>query len=229
MSRQMTERDHITSTARNLLALLPRHVTLIAAAKSRSIDEVLAAIEGGIQVVGHNYVQEARQMVDVVGRRARWHLIGALQRNKAKQAVELFDMIETIDSWALAEAIDSRCAAFHRTMPVLIEINSGREANKSGVLPEQAEPLVRRIGSLSNLRVQGLMTMGPFSANGEDYRPYFRATKALFDELARAQIPGVEMRCLSMGMSDSYMVAVEEGANIVRIGAALFGPRPHSP
>jgi PLP dependent protein len=224
----MADRDRIISAASSLLASLPRHVTLVAAAKSRTVEEVLAAVEAGIQVVGHNYVQEARSMVDVIGRRARWHVIGSLQKNKVKQAVDLFDMIETVDSWGLAEVIDSRCAALHRMMPVLIEINSGREANKSGVLPEQAEDLVRRVSRLGHLRIQGLMTMGPWSATGEDYRPFFRTTKELFDSLAKTQIPNVEMRYLSMGMSDSYLVAIDEGANIVRIGTALFGPRPNS-
>jgi pyridoxal phosphate enzyme (YggS family) len=222
----MTGRDQIISATTELLASLPSHVTLVAAAKHHTPEEVLAAVEAGIQVIGENYVQEARQMVDILGRRVRWHLIGKLQKNKVKHAVELFDLIETVDSWGLAEVIDTRCAAVHRKMPVLIEINSGHEENKAGIVPEQAEDVLRRVGRLKNMRVQGLMTMGPLSENAEDYRPYFRSTKGLFDHLDSIRIPGVEMRYLSMGMSGSYQVAIEEGANIIRIGTAIFGPRP---
>jgi hypothetical protein len=153
-------------------------------------------------------------------------MLGHLQKNKAKQAVAIFDMIQTVDSLDLGKVIDSRCAAMHRTMPVLIEINSGRETNKTGVLPEDAEALVRALGRLEHIRIQGLMTMGPLSEEPEDCRPYFSATKALFDRLAQVHIPHVEMRYLSMGMSGSYRIAIEEGANLVRLGTALFGPRP---
>ena len=222
----MADRDQIIKSTRNLLASLPAHVILVAAAKFHSPEDVLAAVEAGVQVVGENYVQEARKMVDVIGRRVRWHMIGKLQKNKVKHAIDLFDLIETVDSWGLAEVIDKRCAAVHHTMPVLVEINSGLEENKSGILPEQAEDMVRRMGRLKHIRVQGLMTMGPLSENAEDYRSYFQMTKELFDHLTSARIPGVEMRYLSMGMSDSYQVAIEEGANIVRVGTAIFGPRP---
>ena len=222
----MADRDQIIESTRNLLASLPAHVILVAAAKFHSPEDVLAAVEAGVQVVGENYVQEARKMVDVIGRRVRWHMIGKLQKNKVKHAIDLFDLVETVDSWRLAEVIDKRCAAVHHTMPVLAEINSGLEENKSGILPEQAEDIVRRMGRLKHIRVQGLMTMGPLSENAEDYRPYFQMTKELFDHLASARIPGVEMRYLSMGMSDSYQVAIEEGANIIRVGSAIFGPRP---
>lgn len=222
----MVDAERIKKATAELLSSIPGHVTVVAAAKMHPPGAILAAVEAGIKVVGENYVQEARQKVDVIGRRVRWHLIGSLQKNKVKHAVELFDLIETVDSWGLAEAIDQRCAAMHRVMPVLVEINSGREPNKSGVLPEEAEDLLRRIARLKHIQVQGLMTMGPLLDDAEEYRPYFRLTKTLFDDLAAARIPGVKMEYLSMGMSDSYRVAIEEGANIVRIGTAIFGPRP---
>jgi len=223
----MADREQIIKATTDLLHSIPPHVTVVAAAKYHTPEEVLAAVEAGITVVGENYVQEARRMVDILGRRVRWHLIGSLQKNKAKYAVDLFDLIETVDSWALADTLDKRCAAVHRTMPVLIEVNSGLESEKSGVHPEQAEVLIRRVGQLRHLRVQGLMTMGPLLATPEDYRPFFRDTRHLFDHIAAARIPGIEMRYLSMGMSDSYQVAIEEGANIVRIGTAIFGPRAY--
>ena len=200
---------------------------MVAAAKGRTIAEAEAAIRAGVTVIGHNYVQEAERMIEVLGDRAKWHLIGHLQKNKAKKAVGLFDLIETVDSWALAEQIERRCAATGKAMPVLVEVNSGREAAKAGVLPEEVEGLVRRLADLRHLHVQGLMTMGPRFGDPEEARPYFRETKAIFDRIAAAEIPNVEMRTLSMGMSNSYEVAVEEGANVVRIGTKLFGPRAH--
>jgi pyridoxal phosphate enzyme (YggS family) len=134
-------------------------------------------------------------------------------------------MIETLDSWPLAELIDRRCAAIGKTMPVLVEVNIGREASKTGVLPEGVDDLVRRVSDLQHIRVQGLMTMGPRFGDPENARPYFQATKEAFDRLAKANLPNVEMRTLSMGMSNSYQVALEEGANMVRLGTVLFGER----
>jgi pyridoxal phosphate enzyme (YggS family) len=156
----------------------------------------------------------------------QWHLIGHLQSNKAKKAVQIFDLIETIDSVKIANIVNRFCAETNKLMPVLIEINSGRESNKTGVLPEKAEELIRQINTLPNLRIQGLMTMGPRFGDPEDSRPYFRKTKALFERLRQADIPNVEMKYLSMGMSNSYEIAIREGANIVRIGTKLFGERP---
>ena len=196
----------------------------MAAAKTRSPEEVQAAVDGGVRILGYNYVQEAEGMQQVIGSRVQWHLIGHLQRNKAKKAVELFDMIETVDSFKLASAVNRHCAELDKVMPVLIEVNSGREANKAGVFPEHVEELVGKLAELKNIRVQGLMTMGPFG-DPEDSRPFFKETRRLFESLAARNIPDVEMRYLSMGMSGSYEIALDEGANIVRIGTKLFGPR----
>lgn len=204
---------------------LPAGVLLVAAAKTRTPAEVAAAIDRGIKIIGYNYVQEAEQMYQIIGNTVQWHMIGHLQRNKVKKAVKLFDLIETIDSWRLAESVDQHCADEGKIMPVLVEINSGKESNKTGVLPENVYEFVRKISELSNLRVQGMMTMGPRFGNPEDSRPYFKATKSAFDRLSQAGIPNVEMRYLSMGMSNSYQIAIEEGANIVRIGTILFGGR----
>ena len=162
-------------------------------------------------------------MFKQIGHSAQWHMIGHLQRNKVKKAIHIFDMIETIDSKRLAELVNTHCAAEDKSMPVLIEINSGRESNKTGVLPENVGELIREISHLSHLRIQGLMTMGPRFGNPEDARPYFKATKAAFDHLSKSGISNVEMCYLSMGMSNSYQIAIEEGANIVRIGTKLFG------
>ena len=204
---------------------LPTEVLLVAAAKTRTPEEVQAAIDVGISIVGYNYLQEAERIYQVIGNQVQWHMIGHLQRNKVKKAIKIFNMIETIDSWQLAETVDLHCATTGKIMPVLIEINSGKESNKTGVHPEDVDELVWEISELPNLRVQGLMTMGPRFGNPEDARPYFKVTKAAFDRLNQANMANVEMRYLSMGMSNSYMIAIEEGANIVRIGTKLFGDR----
>jgi pyridoxal phosphate enzyme (YggS family) len=215
----------IAENVRAILAELPAGVDLVAAAKTRSAAEILEAIEAGVRIIGENYVQEASDAAQVVGARARWHFIGHLQTNKAKKAVEVFDLIETVDSASLAREIDKRCLAAAKVMPVLVEVNSGREPQKFGVLPEGVETLIREISVLGNIRVTGLMTMGPFEGNPEDARPYFRETKRVWDALRELALPGVEMSCLSMGMTNSWRIAVEEGATMVRIGTAIFGPR----
>ena len=208
-----------------LLDELPAGVELVAAAKKRTPDEVLQAVEAGVKVIGENYVQEAEKACAAIGNRAVWHMIGRLQKNKAKKAVALFDMIETVDSVDLAREIDKRCAQMGRVMPVLVEVNSGREEQKAGVLPENAEGLIREISSLPNIKVMGLMTMGPRFGNPEDSRPYFVITRRLFDLIKALKIPSVEMKYFSMGMTNSYRIALEEGATLVRVGTKIFGER----
>jgi pyridoxal phosphate enzyme (YggS family) len=160
----------------------------------------------------------------------RWHLIGHLQRNKAKAAVELFDLIETLDSWRLATALDGRAGAAAMTVPVLVEVNCAREQGKSGVMPEEAVDLAARIAGLEHLRLRGLMTIGPAPGDLAAQRACFRSTHALLTELRhRLGARASECRELSMGMSHSYRMAIEEGATMVRIGTALFGPRPDGP
>jgi pyridoxal phosphate enzyme (YggS family) len=217
------QEERIAEAVRRILATLPAGVTLVAAAKGRTVEQVRAAIGAGVTHVGHNYLRDAEAMIPLVPERVSWHMIGHLQTNKVKKAVELFDMIETVDSWRLGQEINKRCAAAGKVMPVLIEVNSGREANKTGVLPEEADALVGQLAQLPHIRVQGLMTMGPRFGDPQDARPYFQATRAAFERLAGAPVPNVEMRYLSMGMSNSYRVAIEEGANVVRIGTLLFG------
>ena len=215
----------IAQRVKRVLASIPRHVLLVAAAKTRSPEEVRAAIDAGVAAVGYNYVQEAERVIPAIERAAGWHLIGHLQRNKARRAAAVFDMIETIDSLRVVSAVDRHCADIGKDMPVLIEINSGRESNKTGVVPDEAEGLIEQVAALQHIRVQGLMTMGPRFGNPDDARPYFRLTKGLFDRLAASNLPNVEMRYLSMGMSNTYRVTVQEGANMVRIGTLLFSDR----
>ena len=220
----MTIRQNVTQ----VLSELPPGVELVAAAKTREPWEIWEAIEAGVRIVGENYVQEAERAYQVIGDRTRWHFIGHLQKNKVKKAVRLFDMIETVDSLAIATEINKRCAQIGKTMPVLVEINSGREVQKSGVLPEKAIELVREISNLPNLKITGLMTMGPFLGNPEGLRSYFKETKKLFSEIRELNLPNVIMKYLSMGMTDSYRVAIEEGANMVRIGTKIFGERDYA-
>jgi pyridoxal phosphate enzyme (YggS family) len=209
-----------------LLAALPDGVEVVAAAKTRTPAEVLEAVEAGIKIIGENYVKEAKEAYELVGRRAEWHFIGTLRRhNVRKTMLEIFDMIESVDSLEIAREIDRKCAQIGKIMPILIEVNSGREPQKSGVLPEDVERLVREISGLKNIKVMGLMTMGPRFGNPEDSRPYFAETRRIFEKIKALNLPNVEMKYLSMGMTNSYQVALEEGANIIRIGTKIFGER----
>jgi len=215
----------IKDNVKKILSELPEGVELVGAAKTRSPEEILEAIEAGLEIFGQNYVQEAERAFQVIGGKAKWHMIGHLQSNKAKKAAKIFDMIETVDSLKLAKAIDKACQDIDKVMPVLIEINSGEEPQKAGVMPEEVIPLVKDMSELKHIKIMGLMTMGPFSGDPEDARPYFQKTKSIFEEIKKMDHPGVEMRYLSMGMSNSYKVALEEGANLVRIGTKIFGER----
>jgi pyridoxal phosphate enzyme (YggS family) len=223
---QRVSRGLIEKNVAELLAELPAGVDVVAAAKTRTPEQVLEAIQAGIRIIGENYVKEAKEAYELVGNRAKWHFIGTLRKHDVrKTALEIFDMIETIDSLEIAREIDRKCAQIGRILPVLIEVNSGREPQKSGVLPEDVERLVTEISSLKNIKVMGLMTMGPLSQDPEAFRPYFAETKGIFERLKALSLPNVEMKYLSMGMTDSYRVALEEGANIIRIGTRIFGAR----
>jgi PLP dependent protein len=215
----------IRENVKKILDGLPEGVELIGVAKTRSLEEIQEAVDAGIRNIGENYVQEAERAYQKIGSAVKWHMIGHLQSNKAKKAVRIFDMIETVDSVKLAGAIDRACGGIGKVMPVLIEINSGEESQKAGVMPEDAASLIREMAVFRNIRIMGLMTMGPFSGEPEDARPYFRRTREVFDEVRNTNLSGVEMKHLSMGMSNSYKVAIEEGANMVRIGTKIFGER----
>lgn len=206
-----------------LLAEIPNEVEVVAAVKGRTPEEILEAIEAGIKIVGENYVSETKKAYGVIGRRAKWHFIGTLQKHNIRKSVlEIFDMIESVDSLEIAKEIDRKCARIGKIMPILIEVNSGREPQKSGVFPEQVEELVEELSSLKHIRIMGLMTLGPRFGNPEDSRPYFVETRKLFERLKQLKLPNGEMKYLSMGMSNSYKIALQEGANIIRIGTKIF-------
>jgi len=215
----------IKENVHRILNELPDGVELVAAAKARTPEEILKAVEAGVKIIGENYIQEAERAYAIVGNKVGWHFIGHLQKNKVKKAVIIFDMIETVDSVEIASAIDKSCSQTGKVMPVLVEINSGYEEQKSGVLPGSAEQLVREISVFQNIKVMGLMTMGPRFGNPEDSRPYFVEMKKIYEQIKKLSLHNVDMRYLSMGMTNSYQIALEEGANIVRIGTKIFGER----
>ena len=215
----------IKENTSKILNELPRGVKLVVAAKGRTLQEAIEAIEAGAEIIGGNYVQETKRLYQVIGKKAEWHFIGHLQKNKVKSVAAIFDMIESIDSIEIAEEVDRSCGQIGKVMPVLIEINSGEEEQKFGVYPEDAEKLIREIAGLRNVKIMGLMTMGPRFGNAEDSRPYFVKTRRLFERTKELNLPNVEMKYLSMGMTNSYRIAIEESANIVRIGTKIFGQR----
>lgn len=218
-------REKIFESVRKIKSQLPPDVLLIAAAKTRTLDEVQVIIEAGVTHIGYNYVQEALPIIQEIGDQVTWHMIGHLQTNKAKYVAAFFDMCQTVDSWHLAKYLNRRCNMVNRVLPVLIEINSGKESNKTGVLPKDVDALVEKMSSLQNLHVEGIMTMGPRFGDPENSRPYFQLTRAAFERIAAKHIPNIEMKYLSMGMSNSYTIAIEEGANMIRVGTKLFGER----
>jgi pyridoxal phosphate enzyme (YggS family) len=215
----------ITENYRRIRDEVPAHVAIVAAAKTRTPEEIAEAIEAGARIIGQNYVQEAEAAMAALGEAARqveWHMIGRLQRNKVNKALPLFDVVQTVDAARLAGALDARAEG---PLRVYVEVNVAGEESKSGVAPEGVRSLLQQVGEMQNLRVEGLMTMEPYFEDPERARPYLRRMKGVFDEMRGARLPGVDLQVLSMGMTNSYRVAIEEGANMVRIGTAIFGPR----
>ncbi len=213
----------IKDNVRKILCELPSGVQLVVVGKGRSGAELMEAIEGGAKIIGENYVQEAAEAQKLISDMVQWHFIGHLQKNKVKRAVEIFNMIETVDSIELACEIDKRSGQIDKIMPVLIEVNSGREPKKSGVMPEAAEGLARAISILPHLRLMGLMTIGTPSTNPEESRPCFSSIRRLSEDIKQLDLHNSDMEYISMGMTDSYHIAVEESANLVRIGRGIFG------
>jgi len=204
----------------------PETVKLVGVTKTVDLPRIELAVEAGLEILGENYVQEAQEKLRRFQGRVRWHFIGRLQRNKAKYAVQLFDLIHTVDSLKLAEEIHRRAQALGRVIPVLIQVDLAAQETKGGVRPDEALALVTEAARLGNLRVLGLMTMPPYFSDPERVRPYFRRLRELSEEIAAGGHTEVEMTELSMGMSGDLEVAVEEGATLVRVGTAIFGERP---
>ncbi|HUL29746.1 MAG TPA: YggS family pyridoxal phosphate-dependent enzyme [Thermodesulfobacteriota bacterium] len=200
----------------------PKEIRLVAVSKTVEVIRIQEAIEAGVSILGENYVQEAKKKIESIGRPVSWHFIGHLQSNKARVAVRLFDMVHSIDSLPLAEALNGKAEQEDRLIKVMIEVNLSREATKFGTDEERVFNLARGIQNLGRLSLEGLMTMPPYFDSPEMSRPYYIALRELRDRSAREGIP---MKELSMGMSSDFEIAIEEGATYVRVGTAIFGPR----
>ncbi|MBW1708356.1 MAG: YggS family pyridoxal phosphate-dependent enzyme [Deltaproteobacteria bacterium] len=197
----------------------PADVQLVAVTKTLPSETIHAALEAGLKVFGENYIQEARAKIEEIGPSASWHFIGHLQTNKAKYAVKLFDLIHSVDSLKLARELDKRAESINRRIPILIQVNISEEESKSGVDKAYTADLAAQACELPNLEVRGLMTMPPFFDQPEKARPYFKALREVQESI------GSPLTELSMGMSGDFEVAIEEGATIIRVGTAIFGPR----
>lgn len=203
----------------------PEEIILCAVTKTRSPEEINEALRTGITDIGENRVQEILEKYEKVGK-VNWHLIGHLQTNKVKYIIDKVCMIHSVDSLRLAAEIDRRAAQHGLTMDILIEVNAAGDEAKFGVAPEETEQLIRDIlEQCAHIRICGLMTIAPFAEDPEEVRPYFRTMKDLYDRLGRTEHPNLAFRCLSMGMSNDWIIAVEEGATLIRVGTAIFGAR----
>jgi len=200
----------------------PKEVKLVAVSKTVEVERIREAIDAGVSILGENYVQEARKKIEEIGRQVEWHFIGHLQTNKAKYAVRLFDLIHSVDSLPLAEELDRRAQKEDQIIKVMIEVNLSGEASKFGTQEEKAFELAKEICRMKNLSLVGLMTMPPYFDSPELSRPYFIQLRQLKERLEKEGIP---LKELSMGMSNDFEIAIEEGATYVRVGTAIFGPR----
>ena len=200
----------------------PKEIKLVAVSKMVEVDRIKEAIEAGVSILGENYVQEAQEKIEALGKPVSWHFIGHLQSNKAKYAVRLFDVIHSLDSIPLAEELSRRAEQPDRVIRVMIEVNLSKEATKFGTDEERVLNLARRIQNLGHLSLEGLMTMPPYFDSPEMSRPYYVALRELEDRMIKDGIP---LKELSMGMSNDFEIAIEEGATYVRVGTAIFGPR----
>jgi pyridoxal phosphate enzyme (YggS family) len=203
----------------------PHSIKLMAVTKTVPPERISEAVDAGITLLGENYVQEAKDKIAAIVKPVEWHMIGHLQTNKAKYAVHLFDYIHSVDRWELAIELDKRAGIANHHINILIEVNVSGEQTKSGIPAIEALALIKQVAPLPNLTICGLMTMAPYSDNPENSRPYFAALRKLKNEIAMQTIPRVQMEGLSMGMTDDFEVAIEEGSTIVRIGRAIFGDR----
>lgn len=202
----------------------PAAVTLLAVSKGMPPQVVRDAADAGLTLFGENKVQEAKAKIPLCPDQLRWHMIGHLQSNKCRDAVQLFEMIHSVDSVPLAEEIQKCADRQARTMPILLEVNLAGESAKFGFRPDAVLPALQQINSLPRVEIHGLMTLGPWTPDAEKVRPIFRQLREL--KARCEQVLGAPLPHLSMGMSGDFEAAVEEGATIVRLGTALFGPRP---
>ncbi|MFO7882091.1 MAG: YggS family pyridoxal phosphate-dependent enzyme [Kosmotogaceae bacterium] len=221
--------ENISKNVEKIRSKIPQEIKILAAAKTRNADEIIEVVKSGITDIGENYVQETdevfKRVNETTNEKITWHMIGHLQRNKVKDALKLFDVIQSMDSFRLAREINKRAKKANIVVPAFIEINSGKEEQKHGIMPDKFEDFIEKIKDYSHLRIEGIMTMGPLFENPEELRPYFKLTRELYEKAKQIEQDNLDVKWLSMGMTDSYLIAVDEGANMIRIGTALFGPR----
>ena len=206
----------------------PEDVRLVAVSKTKPVEMVKEALESGQLIFGENYIQEAMEKIETMdGSAIQWHFIGHLQSKKSKYAAGAFDLIHSVDSLKLATEINKQAAKKGVVQNILIQVNTSGEESKSGTTETEVLELVRQVAELENVAIKGLMTMPAFFDNPEGARPYFRQLRQVSERIASLDIPGVEMKELSMGMSGDFEVAIEEGATLVRVGTAIFGARSY--
>lgn len=215
--------DACARTGRN-----PEEVTICAVSKLKEVRDIRAAMAAGQHLFGENYVQEIRAKYEELGNACEWHMIGHLQRNKVKYIIDKVTMIHSVDTVELAQQIEKEAAKHDVTMDVLLEVNIAQEESKWGFTAEETLAAAKEIGALPHVTVHGLMTSAPYTENAETNRVHFRNLKKLFDELKDAGYDGVHADALSMGMTGDYVVAVEEGATMIRVGTGIFGLRDYS-
>ena len=206
----------------------PNEVTLIAVSKTKPVEMLKEAYDAGARVFGENKVQEIVDKYDQMPSDVKWHMIGHLQRNKVKYIVDKVAMIHSVDSLRLAETIEKEAAKKAVIVPILIEVNVAQEESKFGLKPEEVLPLIEQIADFSHIQIKGLMTIAPYVDNAEENREIFRELKKLSVDIAAKNINNVTMSVLSMGMTGDYMVAVQEGATMVRVGTGIFGARNYA-
>ncbi|MEA2067157.1 MAG: YggS family pyridoxal phosphate-dependent enzyme [Thermotogota bacterium] len=220
---------NIAKNVEKIRSKVPDNVRILAAAKTRKAEEIIEVVRAGITDIGENYVQETEEVFEKVNRstdeKITWHMIGHLQRNKVKDALKLYDVIQSLDSFRLAREVNKRARKANIVVPAFIEINSGKEEQKHGIMPDRFEDFIEKIKDFSHIKVEGIMTMGPIFENPEELRPYFKLTRELYERAKKIKQENLDIKWLSMGMTDSYLIAIDEGANMIRIGTALFGPR----
>ena len=200
----------------------PRLIKIIGVTKTVDVERIKEAFLSGLKDFGENRLQEAEGKIAALPNSVNWHFIGRLQTNKARKVARLFRLIHSLDRFKLASFLAREGQERGKSVPVLVQVNIGKEKTKAGLDPEEVKDFIEDVSTLPGLKICGLMGIAPFLAQPEEVRPYFRSLKLLFDQI---KIPGVEMKYLSMGMSNDFEVAVEEGANLLRIGTALFGER----
>jgi len=216
--------EQIAKTA-NRIGRDPDSVQLVAVSKTKPIEAIHEVLDAGITHIGENRVQEAKVKYDAIDRPATWHMVGHLQTNKIKQAIQFFDIIQSVDSLRLVGNIDQRSADLGTQKPILIQVNTSGNTSRFGIMPDQVKDFVAQASTYSNIQIKGLMTIGKFEPDPESVRPSFTMLRELRDDIAVQNLTNVDMGCLSMGMTNDFEVAIEEGANYIRIGRSIFGER----